>query len=484
MSKESDFSFLSSFRKIIRAYSRFNIIPEDYVGDQLWKRPDDRLKSYKKNRFAKIVAKERGISYAEALSLMREIKDQYDISFNEFVLRKFYEAESEEALHRRARKFQKSQRRHIKQAAKEAGWTIEEAERRMREVKDRHPAICYRKFVGYGFYKQTDEEIAARVKKWGVDQRKWQDQAMEATGWLRSRTRDHMSKAQLVYNIIPAYYSCYKAWELTDEQMASYATQNISVQLSRKYNRWIDIRKIGDKANFNKVFSEFTNRKYWVNQDSTFEEFLNFSEGLESAFCKPLRSGGGLGVFTLDLSGDEKELSTIYDDLMSKPLILVEEYVRQHSEISEFYPGSVNTIRVVALEDKEGNSHIISAGIRFGQHGIADNFSSGGMVADVDIATGRILTPAVDKEGAVHEVHPYSGKKFEGFQIPLWEEVMEMAVRALSVLDGVNYAGWDFAVCEDKVCIIEYNSEPDLVLVQAPYAPQKIGKRYLFEPYM
>lgn len=61
--------------------------------------------------------------------------------------------------------------------------------------------------------------------------------------------------------------------------------------------------------------------------------------------------------------------------------------------------------------------------------------------------------------------------------------VLKLAEDAIKYLSGVNYVGWDIAICKDKAVIIEGNSAPDLVLIQAPYARAKEGKKYLFEPY-
>lgn len=142
----------------------------------------------------------------------------------------------------------------------------------------------------------------------------------------------------------------------------------------------------------------------------------------------------------------------------------------------------MNTIRVVTLL-KDDICHFICAGIRMGNADVVDNFHKDGMVCDVDIKTGRIITPAIDRKGNTYNKHPRTGYEFMGFEIPNWDKVLKLAEDAIRVQPGVNYVGWDIAVCLDKAVIIEGNSAPDLVLIQAPYARPKQGKRYLFEPY-
>ena len=118
-----------------------------------------------------------------------------------------------------------------------------------------------------------------------------------------------------------------------------------------------------------------------------------------------------------------------------------------------------------------------------GNNDIVDNFHKDGMVCDIDLETGTIVTDAIDRSGTTYTKHPRSGYEFKGFQIPHWDKVLKLAEDAIRVQPGVNYVGWDIAVCPDKAVIIEGNSAPDLVLIQAPYARAKQGKKYLFQPY-
>lgn len=67
--------------------------------------------------------------------------------------------------------------------------------------------------------------------------------------------------------------------------------------------------------------------------------------------------------------------------------------------------------------------------------------------------------------------------------IPNWDMAIQLAKDAIQVQDGVDYVGWDIAVCADKAVIIEGNAAPDLVLIQATFAREKKGQKYRFKKY-
>lgn len=55
------------------------------------------------------------------------------------------------------------------------------------------------------------------------------------------------------------------------------------------------------------------------------------------------------------------------------------------------------------------------------------------------------------------ERHPDSGAAIEGLEIPYWTEVMEVALRGQLTLSGLTSIGWDIAVTNDGVSIVEAN---------------------------
>lgn len=468
------------------ARRRYGVSTSDYLLKGMYRMSLEEIKekftcpqNLKKDFDVELVAEIKGISYEEAKEEMDALRDKYGIIYKEYTANKLYVYKTKKGLKKRIDRILEKNEKYLHEVCDDAGWTYEKAKSEADRIKKSY-GLTYKQYSRYRFYSMTDDGIEAKLKKWNENSRHYIDYVMAESGWSREQVRRHMKRYGVLYDILQPYYVLYRGWELSDEEMDGYARQKLSERLWAKYNDAEQARILAEKHRFDEVYAEYTGRKFWINRDTDFEEFCRFAEGIDSIFCKPIESGGGLGTEKFKVTDD---LRGLYDTLMSKERLLVEECIRQHEEVDEFIPGCVCTVRVVVLQDEDG-IHTICAGMRFGHSGITDNFSQDGMVADIDVETGVIVTDAVDKKGHVYEKHPVSGKTFKGFRVPNWDKVRYVAENAMNVLPGINYVGWDVAVCPDGAVLVEGNAMPDLVLIQAPYAPVKKGMRYLFDPWL
>ena len=156
----------------------------------------------------------------------------------------------------------------------------------------------------------------------------------------------------------------------------------------------------------------------------------------------------------------------------------------QHEVISALCPTSVNTIRVATLlgDKKEG---IVYAYIRIGNGKVMDNVDCGGMAAPIDLETGVISGVGANKSGEVYEIHPMTGKRIPGTQIPYWNEVKAMCLKAMHVVPQVRFVAWDVAITPTGPVFIEGNSFPSHAIPQfAAHFPDGIGILPRFEEFI
>lgn len=287
------------------------------------------------------------------------------------------------------------------------------------------------------------------------------------------------SKVRLLGNFLHCFimigsgYSDYLNYELykrTKKEIKEYATiktqdKFYSIVSPEAHKKFFSV-----KANFLKNFEKYIERESFYKGSK--EELKEFLKNNKKIMYKPISGLGGKDVKKIE-SKEIKDLDSFYDEIINKD-ILLEGYVKQHSEVNKFAPNSVNTIRVMTF-GYNGKSRILCAMMRFGNGDAdVDNFHQGGMGVLVDVETGKLVGDAINKDVEHFKRHPKSKLKFDGFQIPNWEIIKKTVLEAALVSDKIHVVGWDVAVTEKGCTFIEGNRRPGFDMVQVLY---KRGRR-------
>lgn len=283
----------------------------------------------------------------------------------------------------------------------------------------------------------------------------------------------------------------YKLYEMTSAEQEKVLVQSFNKVIKEKYNegkRWINI--FPDKAKTNKLFNEYIKRVWCVNRKISFEEFRKVFSDSSRIIYKPKNGAYGRGVCVFSI--DKDNIDEVYKKIINFPVGIVEEYVVQHSELLRLSPNSVNTLRIVTVSSndfpvtKDGKHvDVAYATLRIGDgNAVVDNFHSGGMCANVDLKTGELITDASDDACNIYINHPATGVKIKGFVIPYFKEALDMVNEAIIKNNIEGYLGWDVAITNDGPLLIEINTNPGVVLLQQPYAAEKLGMKYILEKYI
>lgn len=174
---------------------------------------------------------------------------------------------------------------------------------------------------------------------------------------------------------------------------------------------------------------------------------------------------GGIRLQHLFHDAPTIDVTSFYDSNLAANAaqgLVIERYVEQHDELKKLNASSLNTLRIWLLQ-KDSEVRLIGAVLRIGRAGkIVDNSSQGGILAKVDIDTGRLEKA---KNAAIFPTlfshHPDSGAAIEQIQLPHWEACKKLAKESLRVFPHATFVGLDLAIGPTGPIVVELNLEPD-----------------------
>lgn len=212
--------------------------------------------------------------------------------------------------------------------------------------------------------------------------------------------------------------------------------------------------------------------------------------------AKGLRGGGADSIFVLEWDGEDGEYrlggeqvpyDALVDRLASLGNWILTSYVSQAPYSAALYRHSVNTIRVVTMIDPEtGEAFVPIAVHRIGtpRSGTVDNWSKGGLSAEIDVETGvlgRAVQFPYDGELRWQEDHPTTGAEIEGTAIPGWDSIRSDLLSIAESIPYVPYVGWDLAIVgrrEFEIIEVNANTDVDLLQVHRPLLQDERIERF------
>jgi hypothetical protein len=271
----------------------------------------------------------------------------------------------------------------------------------------------------------------------------------------------------------PAEYAYLGFDKKSDRERADYFTMFRFERFIKKVNTG-DKMVFMNKIQFNQRFAAYLHRDWMDISQASFEEFSDFVRRHGEVMLKAteLSCGKGISRYVYREGDDLRVLYKANQDM------LMEEVIHQHQDLAAFNPQSVNVPRLNTMLDENGQVHVFSAFLRTGAgDAIVDNLGAGGMAAHIDPATGIVTTLAIDAALNEYICHPRTGVPFPGFQVPHWDEAIAIVTQAAKEVPEMRYIGWDVAITDDGVCLIEGNDRADICVRQ--YVDRRGWYKYL-----
>lgn len=207
------------------------------------------------------------------------------------------------------------------------------------------------------------------------------------------------------------------------------------------------------------IFKKFYGREVlFLSSKEDFDSFVEFRRIHSDFIVKPAAGSSGKGVF-IEKSSEEND-EAVFRKVIANGPVVIEELVKQVSELSRLHPQSLNTVRITTIKKANGEVIVFHPFMRCGVgSSVVDNAGSGGIFVPVDVKTGICTHMGGDELGRYYVYHPETKVVFPGFQIPCWDEAVRFVKVLANVMDsGGCYVGWDCALTENGWVMIEGNS--------------------------
>ena len=287
-------------------------------------------------------------------------------------------------------------------------------------------------------------------------------------GYDLKKVRTDMLFCRLAYGFIPSEYIGFGFIDKNPEERKNFCSDLDTHIFGYSVNNIVEVQRVLNKATSAIKYQKLFCRDFIiVEKTEDFESFSNFIKEHPIFVKKKVFSSMGKGVELVDING--KSSKEYFVELISTGKWLLEECVTQRREMSCFNESSVNTVRCITFNTVDGVI-VPYCFMRTGRNGaFVDNGGLGGLLMGINVLTGIVDTDGFDEYGNRYTEHPNSGIQFKDFQIPQWDQMIEICKSAAEKECHMNYVSWDMAYGERGWCVIEVNEVGQFIGPQMVY---------------
>lgn len=341
-------------------------------------------------------------------------------------------------------------------------------------ISSKHKLMDLMRFL---YHLLTDRRVQQDLKRYWLAKNK-KDKAI---------INDELKELKEYWGFLPLQYFTHDFYsincELTLNEMKSYIPGYYFYKII--FPRYDDVKIIipiiENKISMNKLFKKSGIERstvLFIKESGVFKSFdgdvllekalidLIKNQKCKKLFIKPVSGRGGAGILIAHRNNDGQFSldDLIVDANFLKDLsgdYIIETAIEQLEYISNIYPHSVNTLRAITKRDSTGNVGLVAVTLRMGVHGSQiDNSHAGGILIGVNLETGSAFRDYATYEYGSEKFynHPDTGFKFSDLNIPNWSEVRQHVINSAEKLKDINLVGWDVALVDGGVVMIEVNT--------------------------
>ncbi len=269
---------------------------------------------------------------------------------------------------------------------------------------------------------------------------------------------------RLAYGFQPDEYWCFGLENQSMEQRRKWVSDIDRYHYVYQLNDLAENRVFNNKGLTYQKFGKYYKREaIFITSKKDIAAYNEFVQKHNVFVRKAVMGSLGRGIELVDLNTTKKTAQDVFEDIIAHGPHIVEERVIQGKETAVLNSSSVNTVRVITLNTRNG-IEVLYTFMKVGRNGsFVDNGGAGGILVGIDKNTGVMNTNGFDELNIQYEKHPDSGIVFKGFQMPEWNKMLEICKEMSSQISNVRMIGWDMAYSNNGWLVIEGNGMSQLI---------------------
>lgn len=287
-----------------------------------------------------------------------------------------------------------------------------------------------------------------------------------------------MALMRVLLGYRPFEYKSYSFHACNPRKRTSFTVLRRYVQFLDRVNpeRYLGLAR--DKAVLLRIVRGEIHRSFIDLRDADVAEFGRFCASRTRFIAKQFDGTFGENIHFHPSPRSPAEVARLYDALRACKAYVLEECISQHPLIGRVYPGAVNTLRILTLNEDGATRVALPSLIRFGLGGREIN--NPGIEVLIDHASGRMISDGYCvADFRMYAAHPDTGVAFKGRIVPFLDEALALVSRAACKVPQLPVIGWDVAITPDGPEIVEANGGPMCIVARQRLAASVSGGRGL-----
>lgn len=274
------------------------------------------------------------------------------------------------------------------------------------------------------------------------------------------------------YNISLEDYFIFSFFKKDHLERSKWAGTGYMYEYQKFMNLSEKVVSLEDKLIFLEKYNKFVKRDWFsISNLSDLKAAIEYliSKNQTKFVAKFSKGQTGSSVEIIYLS-DIKDINNLYKYFKNKNYNLIESFVEQSDYLANISSSGLNTLRVITQINSNHEVEVLGARLRLTVNSPIDNLSAGNFAVALDVNTGAAISDGVYMNIQKMNIkkHPISLYDIKDISIPNWNNIIDFVKEVAALDKDLKSVGWDVAILNDSLELIEGNHNWGKTLYQLP----------------